>query len=102
VHAVALSLEALRAVDRYGVMRGRQYDGFKAIAAPAAPVNDLVWAWSQLGHCAHLPDAQVKADPKAAYREACKRHHPDTGGNAVTFMALQKAWRMIAGETPAP
>ena len=36
LRAIALSLEALRAVDRYGVTRrGEQYTGWRAIAAPA-------------------------------------------------------------------
>lgn len=33
LRAIAMSLEALRAVDRYGVVEGQQYTGFRQIAA---------------------------------------------------------------------
>lgn len=36
LRAITLSLGALRTVDRYGVVEGEQYVGFKAIEAPAA------------------------------------------------------------------
>ncbi|MBF6570537.1 MAG: hypothetical protein IVW54_16845 [Candidatus Binataceae bacterium] len=35
VHAIALTLENLRAIDRYGVSHGQQFAGFAQIAAPA-------------------------------------------------------------------
>lgn len=31
LRAIALTLEAMRAVDRYGVSQGRQYEGFKEL-----------------------------------------------------------------------
>ena len=43
LRGIALSLEALRAVDRYGVTRsGEQYAGFAQISAPAASDNMTV------------------------------------------------------------
>lgn len=36
LRAIALTMDALRRVDRYGVVEGEQYQGFKQIAAPAA------------------------------------------------------------------
>ncbi len=35
LRAIALTMDALRRVDRYGVVEGEQYQGFKQIAAPA-------------------------------------------------------------------
>lgn len=65
VRAIALSLEALRAVDRYGVSkRGQQYAG-----------------WAQLG--AGGPDpARGKAlvEQAGGIVAALKKHHPDHGG----------------------
>lgn len=37
IYAIAMSLEALRAVDRYGVVEGQQYAGFKQLAAAPPP-----------------------------------------------------------------
>lgn len=39
LRAIALTMDALRRVDRYGVVEGEQYQGFKQIAAPAATVE---------------------------------------------------------------
>lgn len=36
LRAIALTMDALRRVDRYGVVEGEQYQGFKQIASPAA------------------------------------------------------------------
>lgn len=41
LRAIALTIEALRSVDRYGVVEGEQYQGFKQIAAPAAETTRL-------------------------------------------------------------
>ncbi|MEB3321993.1 MAG: J domain-containing protein [Synechococcaceae cyanobacterium] len=32
---------------------------------------------------------------KAAYRALVKRHHPDTGGDATTILALNAAWEVL-------
>lgn len=40
LRAIALSLEALRAVDRYGAVQGEQYRGFAQIEAPAAMTRE--------------------------------------------------------------
>lgn len=42
------------------------------------------------------------ADPEAlrrAYRRALRRTHPDTGGDAEAFLAVQQAWQLVG--TPA-
>ncbi len=65
VRAIALSLEALRAVDRYGVSRrGQQYAG-----------------WAQLS--AGGPDAvrgKVLVERAGGLKQAMLLHHPDRGG----------------------
>jgi hypothetical protein len=79
VRAIALALEALRAVDRYGVSRrGEQYQGWTAL--PAARAQSSKWftdgaeALAWMKRCAG-PDAT--GDPKALYKLLGLRMHPD-------------------------
>lgn len=69
LRAIALSLEALRAVDRYGVSkRGQQYTGYALLAAgddPATRGRKLVEQYGSV-------------------REALRHTHPDTGDTDVT------------------
>lgn len=41
LRAIGLTMEALRSVDRYGVVEGEQYQGFKQIAAPSVETSRL-------------------------------------------------------------
>jgi hypothetical protein len=75
VRAIALSLEALRAVDRYGVTkRGEQYRGWRAL-----PVGDDVQRGRDL------------IREHGGVREAQKATHPDRGGSEADFKAVQAA-----------
>lgn len=97
LRAIALALEALRKVDRYGVTRhGEQYRGFLAIEATAAPAafatadEALVF----LGKFAGLGLAEMKVisgAPARALRRAQRDAHPDTGGDAATFQRVSLA-----------
>ena len=77
VRAIALSLVALRAVDRYGVSRrGEQYTGWRALPASTGvtfPSADeaLRWMRSQDG----LEGEELP--PGALYRKLARRWHPD-------------------------
>lgn len=79
VRAIALSLEALRAVNRYGVSkRGEQYAG-----------------WAQL--TAGGPDAtrgQQLVERAGGLKAALMSHHPDHGGAARDFADVQ-AYRAL-------
>ena len=93
--AIALGLEALRKVDRYGITkRGEQYTGWKAlsgaIAMPAALTEDdaiailhehapFAWDWDN-------PD-----EVREAYRTGAKILHPDAGGDPEAFRRLTEA-----------
>lgn len=102
LYAIALSLEALRAVDRYGVTRtAEQYQGWKQLPAPAEEdIRDRKWA---LEHLARLAGVQpgILSDPATvdlAYRAAAKKTHPDVpGGSAAAFQVLQEAIGLIRG-----
>jgi hypothetical protein len=90
IRAIALSLEALRAVDRHGVTkRGEQYRGLKQLTAGDGPINTLEAAALLAKHCegefskamlvsiAHIPNAF-----EICYRFAAKKLHPDVAGEA--------------------
>lgn len=110
VRAIALGLEALRKVDRYGITkRGEQYTGWKALPAgialgPAGFANHdeaMRFILDQAGEIWAAPTetAACLEDPdiaKVAYRDACTRLHPDAGGNHEDFVRLQQAWKLVS------
>lgn len=96
LRAIALGLEALRAVDRYGVSRrGEQYVGWAALpngqtamtreeaARLLAEATDGGWSAEML-----LRDA---GQVLHAYRRAARVHHPDVGGDGALFGRLTTA-----------
>lgn len=101
VRAIALSLGALRDVDRWGVTHtGEQYRGFTAIAAK--PMEDTLTPESaryvfadalgvpSVGAIDH--ELTTKDGVSRAYREAAKRHHPDVvGGDGSVMRLITKA-----------
>ena len=105
VRAIALGLEALRKVDRYGIAkRGEQYTGWKALGGatpmPAAggftSIDDAIAFLHE-----HAPDVEWDHDDleavTRAYRAAAKRLHPDVGGTPEDFQRLDEAYRRLAG-----
>lgn len=104
VRAIALALEALRKVDRYGVNPGSQYTGFRAL--PPAPNGHQTMTPEQaarfiIDNCGASIPAQSKelienseyAD--LLYKLAAKRLHPDKGGDAEQFQKLEEARRVL-------
>jgi len=97
VRAIALALEALRKVDRYGVTkRGEQYRGFLAIEATAAPAGFATTdeALAFLGEFLGLGLAEMRVisgAPTRALRRAQRETHPDVGGDAATFQRVTLA-----------
>lgn len=102
VRAIALSLEALRAVDRHGVTRkGEQYRGFTALTQTAngrmtrEEAANLI-ASGLDGYTA----AQLLYDPEAiqsAHRTLTRRHHPDRGGDPDLFARINLARDVLLG-----
>jgi hypothetical protein len=103
LRAIALGLEALRRVERYGIAeRGQQYAGYRELPS-GIPIGTGLPSWSveeaaafiaeQAGAPASAED--VLADVKGAYRQAAKRLHPDVGGNPELFRRLEHARRII-------
>ena len=110
VRAIALTLQALRAVDRYGATEtGQQYTGFKAlppggIALGPAPMTVDEAAAFMAEHAD--PDHQIPGMARtlthgrmveATYKTAAKRLHPDAGGDTELFQQLQDAKRVLDG-----
>lgn len=88
MRAIALGLEALRKVERYGITdSGQQYAGFAAL--PAGSSSDS--AAMVIAEVAGWVLADVLADPKGAVRQAKVRAHPDRGGSSELFNAVSDA-----------
>ena len=101
LRAIALSLEALRAVDRYGVTkRAEQYQGWQPQALPnnRDAVTDRHMAAVLLERLSDDSHTRLLSDPaaaKEAYRRAVRVAHPDSGGDAETFRKVQAAYELL-------
>jgi hypothetical protein len=85
VQAIALTVEAMRGMERWGAkhMIKAMFSGFKML--PSA--NGKPW-WEVLGVSQHALTEEIKA----VYRSLCKTHHPDTGGKAEDFRRITDAY----------
>jgi len=92
LRAIALALEALRKVDRYGVTRrGEQYRGFLALEGTAATAS-FATADDALAFLKSVTGVYTNTVTAAAYlRGAQRRAHPDTGGDPATFHRVSLA-----------
>jgi hypothetical protein len=108
LRAIALSLEALRAVNRYGVTRrAEQYQGWKRIAPPSdQPFGNKEDAarfiQSMLDEQAGFSVNTLinyATERQMAYRRAAAKLHPDTpGGSHDQFVKLQAALALLEGK----
>jgi hypothetical protein len=95
VRGIALALEALRKVDRYGVSkRGEQYRGWKQLTYRKEPMTSdqartLVLEWAG--------DKGDPADMASSIKEARRRAHPDAGGTEEAFKAITEAAGLLNG-----
>lgn len=77
VRAIALALEALRKVDRYGITkRGEQYAGWKALPSPAEAIRAR---------------GERLIEEHGSVVAALHATHPDHGGDPEDFHAVQEA-----------
>jgi hypothetical protein len=101
LRAIALALEALRTVDRYGVTKtGEQYKGWTAL--PPAPTTNGNLTESDAGqwiaqHAGATLDYVLanKDNLESAYYLAARKLHPDVGGNHGDFIKLQQAISLL-------
>lgn len=101
--AIALTLEHLRAVDRYGATKtGEQYAGWKALPPGGSAEPTMSVQHAAVFLCNHAGPgylaSEVMADRdtyRSAYRDAAKLTHPDAGGTDEDFHLLQAAKRAL-------
>lgn len=119
LRAVALGMESLRRVERYGIAdAGQQYAGFKAIgagialsaAASAMTVDEA--ARLLVDHADFSDEAptfdkgqlleRLLAEPTvfltSVYRRAARGQHPDMGGDPALFRRLTEARDLLAAQ----
>lgn len=97
VYAIAKSMEALRAVDRYGTTRrNQQYTGFLAIEAGsgapfAAPAGMTTTVAAELLRSFGVAGDSLESCKTAALRTT----HPDRGGHLADFQRVNDAIRVL-------
>jgi hypothetical protein len=98
LYAIALTLEKLRAIDRYGVTtQGEQYRGFTALPAVTSVTTRVEAAWATLEREAGrdgLPIEREKRTREAMdilFRDATRRAHPDAGGSDERMAHVNRA-----------
>jgi hypothetical protein len=85
LRAIALGLEALRRVDRYGITRrGEQYRGWRAL--PAGDQSD-----ERLAVIEHVERGRELIRKHGGVAAAMKATHPDHGGDAEDLRAVLAA-----------
>jgi hypothetical protein len=98
LRAIALGLESLRRLERYGIAnRGQQYAGWRELPSgialgPAMTVEEAALYLAE--HSGADWAEEVVADPSfalALFKDAVKLHHPDVGGDPATFRKLTEA-----------
>jgi len=84
LHSIALTIEAMRAIERHGgsMMMERAFEGFAALAAPGAK------PWWQILEV--MPQAS-KAEIEAAFKRLARARHPDAGGSDAMMAELNAA-----------
>lgn len=101
VYAVALGLEALRKVDRYGISRrGEQYAGYRAIGAGTGSGSshmtreDAVFLLDE--HTDRDWSANNPEDLRRVYRRARAAAHPDRhGGDRTAWDQVEQAAKVL-------
>lgn len=86
MRAIALHLDALRGMERWGVgTLDQAFAGYQALPETAGADP---W-WKVLG--GEEPPITLE-DLQADYREAARKAHPDTGGSQEAFVRVQRAY----------
>jgi len=105
VRSIALGLEALRAVERFGVaMRGQQYAGFREL--PSGIGRGVIISSLDEARLILLDafggEHPEPDDPEFGggtldemYRRAVKAAHPDTGGSDEEFLRVRAAYELL-------
>lgn len=100
VDAIGRSLEALRMMERYGVMAGQQYEGFKALPPQSAPAfTGKADALAFISKHSPFPVSMIEHDAdklREAIRFAKNRCHPDRDtGSHELYVRVTEAERAV-------
>lgn len=96
VRAVVLTLQALRAVERYGAVRdGQQYLGFRAIEAGPAGRSGFASAGEALDWVREVAGVEAGISNRAAYLMAARKLHPDAAGAPELWERLDAARQLM-------
>lgn len=97
LRAIALGMESLRRVERYGMGTGtEQYRGWQALPAGMA-LGPAKMTYEQAQTLLRELSGWVgDLDVDAAYRIAAKNVHPDAGGDPEQFQRLQEAKKLLS------
>ena len=104
LRAIAKTLESLRGIDRWGVVEGQQYSGFKQIEAPTAEgkmTREAAAAW--LAFFSNVSSEELLGSPgklDQAFREARIKLHPDRqeSGSHEALVKTQLAYDLLKGK----
>lgn len=99
VRSIVLGLEALRAVDRYGITTsGQQYAGWKELPAGmgrGVVIAGEAEAWDILAAASGIARPRVLGDLERVYRAAAMETHPDQGGTDEAFLRVRAAYELL-------
>ena len=109
LRAIALGLEALRKVERYGIAkRGQQYAGYAELPSGIAlgTAMTVEEAARFLGEVSECSEAQIRAMAAGelpeliqnAFRVAAKELHPDVGGDPDLFRKLVQSKELLEAQ----
>lgn len=89
LHAVGMTIKALRGIERWGTgqIMEAAFRGFVALPEFASASNKRAWH-DVLGVTPDAPKEVIKA----AYRALATRKHPDAGGSEQEWLELQAAY----------
>lgn len=92
MRAITKTIEAIRGIERWGSsdMMERAFTGFAQLEAPP----DIRQWWEVFG----VPADAHHANVEATYRRLRSSKHPDHGGSAEDFQAVQTAWETYLRE----
>lgn len=92
VRAVALTIQALRGLERWGAkeMVNAAFQGFKALPESIIMGEHTSRAWWEVLQVAQTADIEVI---EGAYKKLLMKAHPDIGGSDFAFQELQNAYK---------
>lgn len=100
IRSIALGLEALRAVDRYGVTRrGEQYAGWRELTSEASMVVQVTSVSQARRILEEIAGSGLGVETATLVRLALKKAHPDAGGTADAVALVMRCREVLERRT---